>query len=111
MTEFGTDYEVRCSNCDVSFPVEAKRCIHCGGRLGKIAPRVQVGEGLAGFELGPGLSQGTPASEATREGLLAEEVTEAETPTGRFSFLRGGMTLVWIVLAALYSILRACGER
>ena len=35
---------------------------------------------------------------------------EPEKEVGRFGFLRGGMTLVWIVLAALYSILRACGE-
>ena len=110
MTESGTDYEVRCSPCDVSFPVETKRCIHCGGRLGKLAPRLQGVEGLAGFELGSGLSQSTPASEASSEALSPAEREESEAPTGRFGFLRGGMTLVWIVLAALYSILRACGE-
>jgi hypothetical protein len=27
-------YEVRCESCGVSFPPEAKRCIHCGGPLG-----------------------------------------------------------------------------
>ncbi|MEE3327164.1 MAG: hypothetical protein VX252_07520 [Myxococcota bacterium] len=39
-----------------------------------------------------------------------EEDPESERPEGRFGFLRGGMTLIWIVVAALYSILRACGE-
>ena len=24
-------YEVRCLRCDVSFPLETRRCIHCGG--------------------------------------------------------------------------------
>ena len=28
-------YEVRCAQCDVSFPVGTKVCIHCGGRTGK----------------------------------------------------------------------------
>jgi hypothetical protein len=27
-------YEVRCESCRVSFPPEARRCIHCGGPLG-----------------------------------------------------------------------------
>ena len=28
-------YEVRCPSCRTSFPPETKRCIHCGGPLGK----------------------------------------------------------------------------
>ena len=27
-------YEVRCSRCEVSFPVETKTCMHCGGPTG-----------------------------------------------------------------------------
>ena len=28
-----TPYEVYCFRCRVTFPVEARRCLHCGGRL------------------------------------------------------------------------------
>jgi hypothetical protein len=28
-----TPYEVYCSRCRVTFPVEARRCLHCGGPL------------------------------------------------------------------------------
>jgi hypothetical protein len=27
-------YEVRCFRCNVSFPPDAKTCLHCGARLG-----------------------------------------------------------------------------
>ena len=90
--------------------METKRCIHCGGRLGNAPPRLQDVESLADFEMRSGLSRSASDPAASGEVSLPEETKESETPTGRFGFLRGGMTLVWIVLAALYSILRACGE-
>jgi hypothetical protein len=34
-------YEVRCPRCDVSFPVETRKCIHCGGPTGRPAELVQ----------------------------------------------------------------------
>ena len=30
-----TPYEVLCHHCNVTFPVGTKRCVHCGGRLGR----------------------------------------------------------------------------
>ena len=30
-----TPYEVYCNRCRVTFPLGARRCIHCGGRLAK----------------------------------------------------------------------------
>ena len=37
-----TPYEVYCFRCRVTFPVEARRCLHCGGRLYKPGERVAV---------------------------------------------------------------------
>ncbi len=31
-------FEVRCPRCDVSFPPETRRCIHCGGPTSKPGP-------------------------------------------------------------------------
>ena len=28
-------YEVYCLHCNVTFPVTARRCLHCGGRLAR----------------------------------------------------------------------------
>ena len=36
------------------------------------------------------------------------EQEEGET-RGRFGFLRGGFSLLWILLAVLFSVMRACG--
>ncbi|MGB0619093.1 MAG: hypothetical protein ACPGVZ_06420 [Myxococcota bacterium] len=37
-------YEVRCPRCDVSFPVETKTCIHCGGPTGEAGGFLEAGE-------------------------------------------------------------------
>ena len=114
MTDSSTNYEVRCLNCDVSFPVEQKRCIHCGATLRGMRARAQrftPTEALQEFGLesdprpvveNPGLGPVLPSP--------LQEEDDSEKETGRFGFLRGGMTLIWIILAGLYSILRACGE-
>ena len=114
MTDFSTEYEVRCSRCDVSFPVGQKRCIHCGGRLGSRGVKEMGFTPAEGFKP-PGVGydsseQGQGLRAASGTPLAMDEESESEAPAGRFGFLRGGMTLVWIVLAGLYSILRACGE-
>ena len=91
-----------------------KRCIHCGGLLGPRGGkevRFTPAEGFKPSGIGydsqedtEGLPPVSGSSPAT------EEESESEAPVGRFGFLRGGMTVIWIVLAGLYSILRACGE-
>ena len=42
--------------------------------------------------------------------VALEEGPEPEQTRSRFGFLRGGMTMVWILLAVLFSIVRACGD-
>jgi hypothetical protein len=81
-------YEVRCERCRTSFAPETKRCIHCGGPLGR---------GI-GALLRPG-APNEPAAEQEAE----EEVLQVP-----------GRNLLWIVTAVLalgVSLLRACMER
>jgi hypothetical protein len=82
-------YEVRCERCRTSFAPETKRCIHCGGPLGR---------GI-GTLLRPAAAQSEPAGEPGDE----EEVLQVP-----------GRSLLWIVTAVLalgVSLLRACMER
>ena len=89
-TEF---YEVRCENCRTSFPPEAKRCIHCGGPLGR---------GLAALLSQPRTAAGEPEFE------LEEAVEEQEPEQGGQS---PGRSLLWVITAAFavgISMLRSC---
>lgn len=58
-----TPYEVYCFHCRVTFPVEARRCLHCGGRL--FARGERAG---AGAETAPGPLVPQPAGEDADEG-------------------------------------------
>jgi hypothetical protein len=85
-----TYYEVRCPNCNTSFPPETKRCIHCGGPLGG---------GMRGWIA---VARGGGPSPAE------EEQAEAELPFQR------GRNIMWVVtavIALVLSMLRACAER
>lgn len=112
MKDSTSKYEVRCQPCDVTFPAGQKRCIHCGGKTSPSAagaldaalavPLEEVAAGSESLEvssLGDG-GMFPPALEAQ------EEPAEAR---GRFGFLRGGLSLIWILLAVVFSLMRACG--
>ena len=101
------EYEVRCLRCDVSFPVGQKKCIHCGGSTSSGS---QTRRQPAPIEWDGMPSTESPAEAESSLGPSLQDQDEPEAPQGRFGFLRGGMTLVWIVLAGLYSIMRACAE-
>ena len=109
-----TEYEVRCPSCDVSFPVGQKRCIHCGGTLGSRGMKELRLTSMEGLQTSGAQDDSPQGMEGfrpeSRPSPAMDEDSDSETSAGRFGFLRGGMTLIWIVLAGLYSILRACGE-
>jgi hypothetical protein len=82
-------YEVRCANCNTSFPPETKRCIHCGGPLGTGLGR------LLGSRPAPA---GLPRD---------EDAADDELPFQR------GRSIVWVVtavIALVLSALRSCAE-
>ena len=126
----GSVYEVRCLRCDVSFPVETKTCLHCGG------PTSQAGPLLAPMgieEVEPAKDEifGTPgpisvdegpfdAIERGQDGVdttpieLWPDERDAEQPDAAPSFvksiLRSFGGLVWVALLIAFSLARDCGD-
>jgi hypothetical protein len=87
-----TVYEVRCERCRTSFAPETKRCVHCGGPLGR---------GI-GALLRPGAAPDA-RGEANPEAEAEEELVQVP-----------GRNLLWVVTAVLalaVSLLRSCMER
>ena len=78
-----TPYEVYCPHCRVTFAVGTRRCVHCGGRLGRERFRAAV-------DLPPG----------------GEDILVEEEP-GRRSGL-SPFTLVWVALLLAGYFYRAC---
>jgi len=102
-------YEVRCSSCDVSFPVETRRGMHCGGRTGPSVWRVG--------QAPPDLLESDQARHEFEAPVLTSPSgpepfeTEESEPRGNVrGRLNAGVSLIWIVLAVGFSIMRACGE-
>jgi hypothetical protein len=81
-------YEVRCERCRTSFAPETRRCVHCGGPLGR---------GRAFGSVPSGSTVGTSAStDEDAEGL--EVLARGRSP----------LWLVTAVLVLLASMLRNC---
>lgn len=86
-----TPYESYCFSCHVTFPVEARQCVHCGGRLARRAPGAESA-GLPGL-LGGG--RGEPEEMPDEEGAL-------------FTMRRFGGLLVWTLVAASALLSNLC---
>jgi hypothetical protein len=100
---------VNCERCDVSFPTGTKRCIHCGGRTGPgrlhIMGASPQGHDVTSYGSGEDIHV-QPVGEGGLDPLNADEVTEG----GRSGLMRSAVTLVWVLLAVGFSIVRACSE-
>jgi hypothetical protein len=97
------DYEVRCHDCDVSYPVGTKRCIYCGARP-SVSPQPRSTMTIQDyFEVGE-----TPAEEESHKGSKRSIRDEEEegTPPGMLARMLGG--LAWVLLFAAISAYRAC---
>ena len=103
----GSPYEVRCPRCDVSFPIETRRCLHCGGPTGEV-------EGTAVFET---LVQSSAASAEEFPGPIEEipdrdervlEASDEPSSIGR-SLIRSLGGLVWVVVLIGFTLARNCG--
>ncbi len=77
-----SEYEVRCSQCRVSFPLGTRRCMYCGEKIGQSAAAPELAS-------------------------LPSEEGEEETSSGR-SALRVGSGVVWVLLALFGSLYRVC---
>ncbi len=80
-----TPFEVFCHHCKVSFPIGARQCIHCGGRLGRQRFR--------------------PSAPAPPQPMEQMDVGEEGLP--RRGIL-SPLTAVWLLLAMAGAMYRAC---
>lgn len=107
-----SSYEVRCPHCQVSFPPDQKRCVHCGGRTGPSFREVaDAPPDLRDAD--PSLSASEAQAKASSEDrefvFEDEEVEAAGRPRG--GLLRMAGTLVWVVLAVGIGLIRSCADK
>ena len=89
-----TPVEIYCQKCRVTFPVNARRCLHCGGRLSKTrgtAPVLFEPEPSALPSMPPPLD--LPDEEAPRR-------TSGISP----------VSILWIAVAVAVGVQRACAS-
>lgn len=97
-------YEVRCYACNVSFPPGTRRCIHCGAKTGA-PPLIPDSADLE--TIGAELPSGILANEGvgrSRDGAMADGETEAAPRTP----LRLVLGAIWVLLAMMIPLFRAC---
>ncbi|MCR9095860.1 MAG: hypothetical protein NXI30_16690 [bacterium] len=126
-------YEVRCPRCDVSFPVETRTCIHCGGPTSDQGAFLTM-EDPAEFatSAAPGdytISSSAPESRTSsadtpfgvfdeagifKDDSRSEPVNdrayqeEAEAPGFVQMLLRSAGSFIWILLLIAFSLSRSC---
>lgn len=123
-------YEVRCPRCDVSFPVETRKCMHCGGptsKAGSMSLRdsfdesafITLGESTppdgspsdspfaragGGGGSGPAVAGGVMQGSSDPGPLEAD----AESPSTLRSLVQSLGGVVWIVLLIAFAVARTC---
>lgn len=105
-----TPYEVRCPRCDVSFPVETKRCMHCGGpTVWPDQVEMVMAEPFGAPDDAP--LEYFPDSTASVPESVEDQFEAPEEPksTGR-SLLRSLGGFVWIIVLIGFTLARNCGE-
>jgi hypothetical protein len=128
-------FEVRCPRCDVSFPVETRTCMHCGGPTSPEGQAISA-RPIFGFDSGfdSALStDSTPTDEAlvqsgddpsfdySQAGMppgstpesaaLDHRDIDSETPNVGRSILGSMGSLIWILMLVAFSLSgRVCGE-
>ena len=108
-------YEAWCHACNVTFPPEQKKCLHCGARLHPERPSRRMRESRREPELvlTPGGFEEVPPAMASVPGRTTAPTSgvpvEEEEPVRR-SLIRAGMTVVWMVLLAAGYAWRACSQ-
>ena len=134
MRREASPYEVRCVRCDVSFPVETRSCLHCGGATGpagqielleamlesSVAPTQPMPEFQPVPEFDPMAERSVrpepiePQTELPFEGVIVlpddheSETSEEPSSIGR-SLLRSLGGGIWVVLLIAFTLARNCG--
>ena len=84
-----TPFEVYCFSCRVTFPTGTRRCVHCGGPIGRRSPRISASP--------------QDLSELAAALPVEEEAPAEPSPARRI----GGLSL-WILLALGAALSRMC---
>ncbi len=92
-------YEAWCPHCRVTHSPGTRRCLHCGGPVLPERPAAGV---AAGPVVRPGSASPWPIEAGGDE--ETSETVRAARP------MKIGMAAVWVVLAIVTGILRACSE-
>jgi hypothetical protein len=128
-------FEVRCAHCDVTFPVETRRCIHCGRAIhsrdqGGALVSIADSDWESGWESGgllgglSGVEPGVePSVESDREtGVRSPkpidvmsnpvehegEVPDEPSSIGR-SIIRSLGGFIWVIVLIGFTLARNCG--
>lgn len=118
-------FEVRCARCNVTFPVETKRCVHCGGSTGPghgISMRnTAFGTREAGdhsADVGPfdttygmddeGIVFRDEAGASSTVPNAADRAEDADSSPVK-SLIRSMGGVIWILLLIGFSLARSCG--
>jgi hypothetical protein len=102
-------FETRCPRCDVSYPVETRKCIHCGGPTGQA-------NSLARFSIATdspydGFDRGieSDSDEFVTDPMDREfEVAEEPSSMGR-SLVKSLGGFIWIIALIGFTLARNCG--
>jgi hypothetical protein len=103
-----TPYEVYCHRCRVTFPVEARRCIHCGGPLTGQAAAVASPTLRTGAVFPPAAA---PSPEEARGPLPPEDEEGGEFEGSSLLLRRFGGLALWALIALAAMISNLCSGR
>ena len=93
-----TSFEAWCPRCRVTWPPEARTCVHCGGRVAPSRALVEVA------------SQGGRPPAAAEEIRTQQQETDASARQSPLRLLRIGIAALWLALALAGSLLRHCNQ-
>jgi hypothetical protein len=122
MRSTAKQYEVRCAHCDVTFPVETRTCIHCGGATSEAAdssgaePDFQFDSRFEDEGVLVRTSDAPARSDSIRppspqEIPLEDQDADSEAPGVGRSILGSMGSLIWVALLIAFSLSgRLCGE-
>ena len=100
-------YEVRCPRCDVSFPVETRKCVHCGGQT-ESPDRVAILESLVQASAGPTDEFPDPMHAIPDQKERELDTSDEPSSLGR-TLIRSLGGLVWVIVLIGFTLARNCG--
>lgn len=114
-------YEVRCPRCDVSFPIETRLCLHCGGATGPspMAAILDLSDWSTSAAAAAEMSDRSRVLPDQDERLFESPGVPPDVPPGELSdepssmgrtLIRSLGGVVWIVMLIGFTLARNCGS-